>query len=81
MQNFKVLLNYSTKNLVSDGENFFTVHTTVIQQTCSTLGVIQQPTHKPSNCNTKNKFQDYKYIKDHVMKSFHEVRFPITYLL
>jgi len=32
--------------LISDGEIFFTIHTTVIQQTCSTLSFLQQSTHK-----------------------------------
>jgi hypothetical protein len=32
--------------LISHGEISFTVHTTVIQQTCSTLSFLQQLTHK-----------------------------------
>lgn len=36
----------SQGNLTSDGDIFFTVHTTVTQQTCSTLSVIQQSAHK-----------------------------------
>jgi len=36
----------SQGNLISDGEIFFTVHTTVMQQTCRNLSFIQQSTHK-----------------------------------
>jgi len=46
MMNFKVLLKLCHKDTSSEGDILFTVHTAVTQQTCSTLSVIQQSTHK-----------------------------------
>jgi len=46
MKNFKFLLQLYHKIISFNGEIFFTLHMTVIQQICSTFSVIEQSMHK-----------------------------------
>jgi hypothetical protein len=43
------------KILIYDGEIFFTVHTTLIQQICSNLGVIKVSKHKTQQTGMQKK--------------------------
>ena len=84
MKCFKVLLQLYHKILVIGfkGEIFFTLHTTVIQQICSTFSVIEQSMHKTppvtlqktNSRNTSIYKSIYGYVK--IMKNVREVRFP-----
>jgi hypothetical protein len=81
MKNFKVLLQLYYK-ISFNGEIFFTLHMTVIQQICSTFNVIEQSVHKTRTITLqKTNFRNtsiYKSIYDNVkiMKDVREVRSP-----
>jgi hypothetical protein len=82
MKNFKVLLQLFHKVISFNGEIFFTLHTTVIQQICSTFSVTELSMHKTppitlQKTNSRNT-SVYKSVYDNVkiMKNVREVRFP-----
>jgi hypothetical protein len=51
---YTIIMLTCTNNLISDGDVFIRLHTTLIQCSCSTASIIQQSTHKTTQSVIQN---------------------------
>ena len=77
-ENFKFLLQLCHKIISFNDEIFFTLHTTVIQQICSTFSVTEQSMHKapPITLQKTNSRNTSIYNNVKIMKNVRKARFP-----